>query len=144
MHTRALNYTQLHTVTGAQTDTHTHTPTAAVAFNVDRWQIKKTYWLNLSSSAAIHLGSRTTLLAFNRKCKRMEIVSRERDERKAKIFFFSPPLPFFLYYGFSFLLSTHWPYPPHSIYSTPSPFKHKHTESPFSAPPSSSSCPISP
>lgn len=24
VHTRALNYTQLHTITGAQTDTHTH------------------------------------------------------------------------------------------------------------------------
>ncbi len=55
--------------------TYTHTATAAVAFNMDRWQIKKTYWLNLSSSATIHLQTRTLLLAFNRKCKRMEIVS---------------------------------------------------------------------
>lgn len=68
--------------------THTHTAPAAVAFNMDRWQIKKTYWLNLSSSAAIHLQARTLLLAFNRKCKRMEIVSEVSRVGP-------PPPPFF-------------------------------------------------
>lgn len=76
---------------------HVHTHQAAgaataVAFNVDRWQIKKTYWLNLSSSAAIHLRPGTTLLAFNRKCKRMEIVSRQRD----RDWIFSPIFFFFI------------------------------------------------
>lgn len=56
-----------HTSIHVHVRSHSQPKAAAVAFNVDRWQIKKTYWLNLSSSAAIHLRAQDNAIGFQYK-----------------------------------------------------------------------------